>query len=160
MSEVTARIAGRFGVAARMLPATDDRVVTRIDAVDPRTGEELDLHFQEYWVRAARSRRREGVRLRGAAEARPAPGVLESIGEADAVIFCPSNPVVSIGPILAVPGIRDAVAARRRRRRGCQRDRGRRAAGGHGRPADAGRGAPRSSAAGAAGATTASWVDG
>ena len=56
-----------------------------------------------------------GVRYVGAAEARPAPGVLEAIADADAVVFCPSNPVVSIGPILAVPGVRDAVAARRDR---------------------------------------------
>ena len=56
-----------------------------------------------------------GVRYEGAAEARPAPGVLDAIGRADAVVFCPSNPVVSIGPILAVPGVRDAVAARRDR---------------------------------------------
>ena len=113
MSEVTARIAGRFGVAARMLPATDDRVVTRIDAVDPGTGEELDLHFQEYWVGRHAADHVKGVRYEGAAEARPAPDVLDSIARADAVIFCPSNPVVSIGPILAVPGIRDAVATRR-----------------------------------------------
>ena len=113
MSTVTARIAQRFGVTARMLPVTDDRVTTRIDAVDPDTGEELDLHFQEYWVGRHAVDHVKGVRYEGAAAARPAPDVLSSIAHADAVIFCPSNPVVSIGPILAVPGVRDAVAARR-----------------------------------------------
>ena len=100
-------------MTARMLPVTDDRVTTRIDAVDPDTGEELDLHFQEYWVGRHAADHVKGVRYEGAASARPAPDVLASIAQADAVIFCPSNPVVSIGPILAVPGVRDAVAARR-----------------------------------------------
>ena len=113
MSSVTARIAERFGVTARMLPVTDDRVTTRIDAVDPGTGEELDLHFQEYWVGRHAEDHVKGVRYEGAASARPAPDVLESIARADALIICPSNPVVSIGPILAVPGVRDAVSARR-----------------------------------------------
>jgi LPPG:FO 2-phospho-L-lactate transferase len=113
MSIVTARIAERFGVTARMLPVTDDRVTTRIDAVDPETGEELDLHFQEYWVGRHAVDHVKGVRYEGAAAARPTAEVLTSIADADAVIFCPSNPVVSIGPILAVPGVREAVAARR-----------------------------------------------
>jgi LPPG:FO 2-phospho-L-lactate transferase len=113
LSEVTARVAARFGVGARLLPVSDDRIETRIDAVDRRTGEPLDLHFQEYWVRRHGTDPVKGVRYLGAAEARPAPGVLDAIADADAIVFCPSNPVVSIGPILAVPGIRDA--ARRRR---------------------------------------------
>jgi LPPG:FO 2-phospho-L-lactate transferase len=113
MSTVTARIAERFGVRARMLPVTDDRITTRIDAVDPVTGEELDLHFQEYWVGRHATDDVKGVRYEGAASALPAPDVLASIADADAVIVCPSNPVVSIGPILAVPGVREAVAARR-----------------------------------------------
>jgi LPPG:FO 2-phospho-L-lactate transferase len=118
MSAVTARIAERFGVTCRLLPVSDDRITTRIDAVDPVTGEELDLHFQEYWVGRHALDHVKGVRYEGAATARPAPGVLASIAHADAVIFCPSNPVVSIGPILAVPGLRDAVAARRPRTAG------------------------------------------
>jgi LPPG:FO 2-phospho-L-lactate transferase len=113
LSGATARIARRFGVAARLLPVSDDRVETRIDAVDHRTGEPLDLHFQEYWVRRKAADPVKGVRYVGASDAAPAPGVLEAIARADAVVVCPSNPVVSIGPILAVPGIRDAVAARR-----------------------------------------------
>jgi LPPG:FO 2-phospho-L-lactate transferase len=113
MSQAIARIAARFGVTTRLLPASDDRVATRIDAVDPTTGEELDLHFQEYWVARRAADHVKGVRYVGAASATPAPGVLGALAAADAVVICPSNPVVSIGPILAVPGIREAVAARR-----------------------------------------------
>ena len=113
LSEITARIAARFGVGARIVPASDDPVQTRIDCLDHETGRPLDLHFQEYWVRRRAADEVTGVRYEGAERARPAPGVLEAIAEADAVVFCPSNPVVSIGPILAVPGIREAVAARR-----------------------------------------------
>ena len=115
ISEVMARVADRFGVAARLLPATDDPVVTRVDCVDQTSGEPLDLHFQEYWVRRRAKDPVKGVRYEGAASAAPAPGVLEAIGAADAVVFCPSNPVVSIGPILAIPGIRQAVVERRDR---------------------------------------------
>lgn len=115
LSDVTARIAARFGVAARLLPATDARVETRITCRDKDDGAPLDLHFQEYWVRRRADDPVEGVRYEGAAGARPAPGVLEAIVEADMVVVCPSNPVVSIGPILAVPGIHEAVVARRDR---------------------------------------------
>jgi LPPG:FO 2-phospho-L-lactate transferase len=76
-------------------------------------GREIDLHFQEYWVRRHGADDVKAVRYAGAAEARPAPGALEAIAAADAVVFPPSNPVASIGPILAVPGLREAVAARR-----------------------------------------------
>ena len=113
LSEVTAAIAQRFGVRARVLPATDDRVETRIECVDQLTGDPLDLHFQEYWVRRAARDPVKGIRYDGASDAVPAPGVLASIAEADLVVVCPSNPVVSIGPILAIPGVRDAVTARR-----------------------------------------------
>jgi LPPG:FO 2-phospho-L-lactate transferase len=113
LSEVTARIARRFGIDARLLPASDDRVETRIDAVDHRSGEPLDLHFQDYWVRRRAADPVKSVRYVGAAEATPAPGVLDAVRDADAIVFCPSNPVVSIGPILAVPGIRDDVERRR-----------------------------------------------
>lgn len=115
LSAVTARIAERFGVRTRVLPVSDDRIETRIDCADPVTGAPLDLHFQEYWVRRRAADPVKGVRYEGAAAARPAPGVLEAIAGADAVVLCPSNPVVSLGPILAVPGVRDAVAARRGR---------------------------------------------
>jgi LPPG:FO 2-phospho-L-lactate transferase len=113
LSEATARIAARFGITTRILPMSDDVVTTRIDAVS--AGVELDLHFQEYWVQRRAADDVKGVRFHGADTARPAPGVLEAIAAADVVVIGPSNPVVSISPILAVPGIRDAVEARRDR---------------------------------------------
>jgi LPPG:FO 2-phospho-L-lactate transferase len=111
LSEVTARVAARFGVGARVLPMSDDPVTTRVDALVE--GEELDLHFQEYWVRRHAQDEVKHVRYVGAGSAGPAAGVLEALLEADAVVICPSNPVASIGPILAVPGIREALARRR-----------------------------------------------
>ena len=95
----------------RLLPMSDDPVTTRISVV--ADGEELDLHFQEYWVRRGGRDEVKAVRYEGAERSRPAPGVLEALADADAIVLCPSNPVASLGPILAVPGIRDAVAHRR-----------------------------------------------
>lgn len=115
LSVVTDRIAAHFGVTARLLPVTDEPIETRIACRDVRTGAPIDLHFQEYWVKRRASDPVEGVRYEGATLARPAPGVLAAIAEADIVVVCPSNPVVSIGPILAVPGVRDAVERRRDR---------------------------------------------
>lgn len=115
LSEVTRRVGKRFGVGSRLLPASDDRIETRIDCLDASTGDQIDLHFQEYWVLRRGQDTVAGVRYDGVAEAEPGPGVLEAIANADVVVFCPSNPVVSIGPILAIPGIREAVAARRDR---------------------------------------------
>jgi LPPG:FO 2-phospho-L-lactate transferase len=112
LSDVTAAIARRFGVEAAIVPATDDPVATRVEAVDA-LGNRLDLHFQEYWVKRRAADHVKAVRYRGADRSRPAPGVLEAIRAADVIVICPSNPVVSIGPVLAVPGIRDAVANRR-----------------------------------------------
>jgi LPPG:FO 2-phospho-L-lactate transferase len=110
LSAATRAIATRFGVAARILPMSDDRVETRMDVV--QAGEERDLHFQEYWVRRGAQDEVKAIRFAGVDGALPAPGVLEEISTSDAVVLCPSNPVVSTGPILAVPGIREAVAAR------------------------------------------------
>ncbi|MEP6476836.1 MAG: 2-phospho-L-lactate transferase [Actinomycetota bacterium] len=113
LSAVTARVAERFGVRARILPMTDDTVTTRISVVE--AGVESELHFQEYWVARRARDEVKAFRFEGVADSRPGPGVLEAIATADVLVICPSNPVVSIGPILAVPGIRDAVAARRDR---------------------------------------------
>ena len=113
LSDVTARIAARFGIASWILPMTDEPVATRISAL--AEGVELDLHFQEYWVRRGARDEVKAVRYEGVDTVRPAAGVLDSISEADAIVICPSNPVASIGPILAVPGIREAVAVRRER---------------------------------------------
>lgn len=113
LTEVTARVAARFGVRARLLPMSDATITTRVLVV--ADGHELDLHFQEYWVgRRARDDVKE-IRYAGPRSASPAPGVLEAIGDADAIVLCPSNPVASIGPILAVPGIRQALERRRDR---------------------------------------------
>jgi LPPG:FO 2-phospho-L-lactate transferase len=106
LSEVTAEVATAFGVTVRLLPATDDPVETRITTADGR-----DLHFQEYWVRERARPEVTAVRLAGAEQAAAAPGVLDAIREAEMVLLAPSNPVVSIGTILAVPGLREAVHA-------------------------------------------------
>jgi LPPG:FO 2-phospho-L-lactate transferase len=89
---------------------SDDAVTTRITVV--AEGLELDLHFQEYWVRRGARDEVKAVRYEGAEDAGPAPGVLEAVEKADVVVVCPSNPIASIGPILAVPGIREALASR------------------------------------------------
>ncbi|HSA92322.1 MAG TPA: 2-phospho-L-lactate transferase [Terriglobales bacterium] len=103
LSEVTRAIAGRMGVQQRVLPMSDQRVETRL------TTPLGELAFQEYFVRERYRPDVSAVRFEGAEAARPAPGVLEAIGGADAVLIAPSNPVTSIGPILAVPGIRHAL---------------------------------------------------
>jgi LPPG:FO 2-phospho-L-lactate transferase len=110
LSDIAARIAARFEIAATILPMSDQRVETRLDVVS--VGQEMDLHFQEYWVRRGARDDVKAVRFEGVEAASPAPGVIEAIEEADAVVICPSNPVVSIGPILAVEGLRQAVAGR------------------------------------------------
>jgi len=110
LSEVTRRIAERFGVTARILPMTDDPVETRLDVVDG--GREIDLHFQEYWVRRGARDDVKAIRFVGAEQARPTPGVVEALAGADVIVVCPSNPVVSIGAIHGVPGIRTALEGR------------------------------------------------
>jgi len=103
LSEATAEISSRLGVQARILPMTDSRVETRV--MTP-VGE---LSFEEYFVQRWYQDPVESVRFAGAADAEPAPGVIEAIKSASVVILAPSNPVTSIGPILAVPGIREAL---------------------------------------------------
>jgi LPPG:FO 2-phospho-L-lactate transferase len=107
LSDVTAEITRAWGLACRLLPMTDARVATRIRTADGRV-----LHFQEWWVGERAVPDVEAVWLDGAEAAAPAPGVLEAIAEADVAVLCPSNPVVSIGTILAVPGIRAALRER------------------------------------------------
>jgi len=108
LSDVTARIAERFSAGIRLLPMTETTVATHVLVTDEE-GRERDLHFQEYWVRRGARDDVKAVRLVGAENAHPGPGVLEAIASADAVLIAPSNPVVSIGTILTVPGIRDAI---------------------------------------------------
>lgn len=108
LSEVTRELCGRLGAAARLLPATDDPVRTRLRSPGGW------LSFQEYFVRDRAKVEVLEIAYDGAAAARPAPGVLNALDDADLVVVCPSNPVTSIGPILAVPGVRDALVARSR----------------------------------------------
>lgn len=114
LSEATRQVTGRFDIRARILPMSDDPVTTRVEVLD-EAGRSLDLHFQEYWVLRGARDEVKAVRFDGADGARPGPGVLDAIADAEVVVFCPSNPIVSIDPILAVPGLREAVAARRDR---------------------------------------------
>lgn len=117
LTEVTARLTGALGVEVRVLPMSDDPVGTVVDSIDEGGAARSDP-FQVYWVGRGARDEVKGVRFEGVERARPAPGVLEAIEEADAVLLCPSNPVVSVAPILAVSGIRDAVATRRGRAAG------------------------------------------
>jgi len=103
LTEATAAISAKLGVQARILPMTNSPVETRVDTP---LGE---LHFQEYFVQRWYQDPVRSVRFVGAAEAQPAPGVVDAIISASAIIVAPSNPVTSIGPILAVPGIRKAL---------------------------------------------------
>lgn len=107
LSQVTAEIAARLGVAARIMPMTDDPVRSRITTpAGPRT-------FQEYLVKHGAAEEITSIEFEGIGAATPAPGVLEAISAADHIVICPSSPVVSIGTILAVAGVREALRARR-----------------------------------------------
>jgi LPPG:FO 2-phospho-L-lactate transferase len=104
LSEVAELLRTRLGVASRILPMTDTHVPTTI------VTEEGELHFQEYLVRRRAQPRVRGIRFENIDAAAPAPGVREAILDADAIIVCPSNPLISIGPVLAVPGMRALLA--------------------------------------------------
>jgi len=110
LGAVTAELADRFGVGVRLVPVTDDPLRTRVQLSG---GEEVA--FQEYFVKLRHDVDVERVRFVGAEDARPGPGVVEAIVGADIVVVCPSNPVVSIDPLLAVPGVPEALARRRDR---------------------------------------------
>ncbi|MCJ0875757.1 2-phospho-L-lactate transferase [Streptomyces sp. AP-93] len=111
LSAVTEALCDRWQPGVRLLPMSDDRVETHVAITDSQSGERRVIHFQEYWVRMRAAVDAEAVVPVGAEQAKPAPGVLEAIEAADVILFPPSNPVVSVGTILAVPGIREAVAA-------------------------------------------------
>jgi LPPG:FO 2-phospho-L-lactate transferase len=108
LSTVTSEICGAFRVRVRILPMTDDPVRTIVDTHDGA------LPFQEYLVRREGRPAVRKIRYAGTKRARPAPGVLAAIRDADAVIIAPSNPLLSIGPMMAMPDVRHALAARRR----------------------------------------------
>jgi LPPG:FO 2-phospho-L-lactate transferase len=109
LSQITAELAARLGVSARLLPMSDEEVRTRITTAGGVRS------FQEYLVKHGAAEDIERIELVGIEAARPAPGLLEAIAAAERIVICPSSPVVSIGTILAVPGVRPALAARRER---------------------------------------------
>lgn len=111
LTEVVARLAARWDVGARLLPATGDEAETIVHLAQPTDDGRAELHFQEWWVRYRAALPAARFEVRGAATATPGDGVLEAIADADLVLLAPSNPVVSIGPILEIPGIRDALRA-------------------------------------------------
>jgi LPPG:FO 2-phospho-L-lactate transferase len=108
LTEAEESIRTALGVKARILPMSDQPVPTFIEY------NEGSLHFQEYLVRRRARPIVRGIRFEHVETASPAPGVLQAISEADRILICPSNPLISIGPILAVPGIRDALRARKK----------------------------------------------
>ena len=109
LSAVTEALCARWQPKVALLPVTDDRCETHVVITDPADGEQRAVHFQEWWVRHRAQVPTHSFVQIGAEQATPAPGVLASIEGADAVIFAPSNPVVSIGASLAVPGLRAAL---------------------------------------------------
>jgi LPPG:FO 2-phospho-L-lactate transferase len=115
LTEVTASIAARRHIAVRLLPVTDDRVRTMLTLADQTDlgPAGTEVAFQDYFVRLHHGVAVRAVRFAGADESRPTPHVLDALKVADHIVVCPSNPIVSIGPLLAVPGILAALSARR-----------------------------------------------
>ena len=109
LAEVTAEVAAAWGLGFTVLPVTEDRLRTVLAVA----GEEGEIAFQDYFVRRRHAVEVTGVRFDGAESASPAPGVLAALEAAAHVVVAPSNPIVSIGPLLAVPGVREAMTARR-----------------------------------------------
>jgi LPPG:FO 2-phospho-L-lactate transferase len=110
LGQVTSELARAWGLDINLLPVTDDRLRTRVQLVDgPEVG------FQEYFVKLRHDVAVAGIRFEGSDEARPGPGVLDALGGADTIVVCPSNPVVSIAPLLSVPGLSPVLRARRDR---------------------------------------------
>ena len=107
VTEVVTRLAGRWPLGVTLLPMTDAEVDTHVSTDRGR------MHFQEWWTRHRASLPAHGFDWPGIEQSAPAPGVLEALAAADAILFAPSNPVVSVGPILRIPGISDAVRAAR-----------------------------------------------
>ncbi len=114
LSTIAAEIGAAWGVRSQLLPMSDDRVATRID-VRAGDGSVTELRMQEWFVRERAEPPVAAVRFDGVDRAAPAPAVLETLASAETIVVCPSNPVISIGPILAVPGVRDALRRRRDR---------------------------------------------
>ena len=111
LADVTREIARAWDIHVNIIPVTDDRVETRVTVIEGDTRTEIG--FQQYFVQLRHSVPVHGVRFADANDARPAPDVIEAIMSADVLVIAPSNPIVSIGPILAIPGVRAAVESRR-----------------------------------------------
>ncbi|OCB47366.1 2-phospho-L-lactate transferase [Mycobacterium vulneris] len=109
LSQVTEALCKRWSPGARLLPVTDDRSETHVVITDPEDGARRAIHFQEWWVRYRAQVPSHSFAFVGAEQATAAPGVTEAIADADVVLLAPSNPVVSIGPILQIPGVRGAL---------------------------------------------------
>ncbi len=109
LSQVTEALCRRWSPGATLLPASDDRCETHVLVIDPETGDRRAIHFQEWWVRYRAKIPTHSFAFVGAEKATAGPGVAEAIAGADVVMLAPSNPVVSIGAILAVPGTRSAL---------------------------------------------------
>ncbi len=110
LSQVTEALCDRWQPGVRLLPMSDDRVETHVVIDDPDMPEQRKaIHFQEWWVRYRAEPKAHSIIAVGADEAKPAPGVLDAIAGADVVLFAPSNPVVSVGTVLGVPGVREAL---------------------------------------------------
>jgi len=108
---VTAALCARWQPGVTLLPMTDSRVETHVVVDNPESGRREAIHFQEWWIKHRAELHAYAIVPVGAETARPAPGVAEAIEAADIVVLPPSNPVVSIGSILSVPGIKDALRA-------------------------------------------------
>src|SRR5689334_20330160 len=111
LSAVTTALATRWQPGVTLLPMSDQRVETHVVVDDPETGRQQAIHFQEWWVRHRAGLPASSFVQVGVESARPAPGVADAFAAADAVLLAPSNPVVSVGTILGVPGLRDALLA-------------------------------------------------
>ncbi|MGH3450578.1 MAG: 2-phospho-L-lactate transferase [Haloechinothrix sp.] len=112
LSAVTQALCDRWQPGVRLLPMSDDRVETHVVVDDPDDpGQRKAVHFQEWWVRYRAALPAHSIVPVGAEESKPGPGVLEAIAEADVILLAPSNPVVSVGSVLAVPGLRKALRA-------------------------------------------------
>jgi len=109
---VTAALCERWTPGVRLLPMSDDRAETHVIVDSPQEpGTRIAIHFQEWWIKHRAALPAHDFVIIGIEDAKPAPGVLEAIADADLIILPPSNPIVSIGTILAVPGIREALIA-------------------------------------------------
>ncbi len=111
LSQITREIAARFNLELRLLPVSDDPIRTRLTPAAP--GDAAEIDFQDYFVARRHDISIRAVRFAGIEVARPAPGVQQTLQSADKVVVAPSNPFVSIGPVVGVPGVRETLARRR-----------------------------------------------